>query len=194
MSSAIISRAVVSRTVISRAVVLAAASLMGATPVLQGQESPEVPEEQRVRKLPRQHLAGPRFGFTTFTGDVAQQRADAGLQPIITQFGWQWETQIVSLQGGHQALMEWVFLLGGLGQEEARPTLSWINGIRLNGGVEFGAGPNFGYSDGEIGTAMVIAGGATIQAGDLYIPVTLAVTTAQGGPRITALVGWAIGQ
>ncbi|MGD8599931.1 MAG: hypothetical protein PVF19_01100, partial [Gemmatimonadota bacterium] len=33
-----------------------------------------IPDSMRVRTLPRQHLSGPRFGFTTFTGTVADQR------------------------------------------------------------------------------------------------------------------------
>lgn len=157
---------------------------------------PEIPENLRAKKLPRQNLSGPRFGFTTFTGEVARRRSDAGLEPMISQFGWQWETQLVSSTGNYQALMEWVALLGGLGQETVRPTLSWLTGIRLAGGVEFGAGPNFGWDADkkELGTGMIIAAGATIPAGDLYVPVNVAVTTAKGGPRITALVGWVVGR
>ena len=82
-----------------------------------------VSEAQRVTKLPRQKLSGPRFGFTTFTGDVAEQRQKADLEPIMTQFGWQWETQILSLTGGNQALMEWVLLVGGVEQDEFNASL-----------------------------------------------------------------------
>ena len=52
------------------------------------QEPPAVPAERQARKLPRQKLAGPRFGFTTFAGQVADQRDQAGLEPMMTQFGW----------------------------------------------------------------------------------------------------------
>lgn len=183
----------------SRIILLTALALAVAAPAARSQAtdpgSPEIPENMRAKKLPRQNLSGPRFGFTTFTGDLAQLRSQAGLSPMISQFGWQWETQLVSSTGGYQALMEWVALLGGLGQETVRPTLSWITGIRLQGGVEFGVGPNFGWDRDkkELGTGIVIAAGATIPAGDLYVPVNLAVTTAEGGPRITALVGWVVG-
>ena len=44
-----------------------------------------------------------------------------GLSNVMTQSGWQFETQIVSLESGNQALMEWVFLLGGMESEENRP-------------------------------------------------------------------------
>jgi hypothetical protein len=75
---------------------------------------PERPEAQRVRRLPRQHLAGPRFGFTVFTGDVADGRDQMDLDPLMTQFGWQWETQLISQNSGNQVLMEWVLLMGGV--------------------------------------------------------------------------------
>ena len=39
------------------------------------------------REVPRRHLNGPRFGFTVFTGDVADRRGQAALEPIMTQFG-----------------------------------------------------------------------------------------------------------
>ncbi|MGD8320059.1 MAG: hypothetical protein PVJ02_06380, partial [Gemmatimonadota bacterium] len=127
----------------SRAILLAAAAalILGDTPIhLSAQNVPQVPEAQRARKLPRQSLAGPRFGFTTFTGETADLRAQADLEPIMSQFGWQFETQIVSLTGGNQALMEWVFLLGGLEQDEANLSLAWLTGYRLQNGVELGVG------------------------------------------------------
>lgn len=83
-----------SRTVL--AYTIAALALSAGTVAAQ-EPLPEVPEDMRVKKLPRQKLSGPRFGFTVFTGDVADQRDDAGLEPMMTQFGWQWETQIVSM-------------------------------------------------------------------------------------------------
>jgi hypothetical protein len=42
-------------------------------------------------------------------------------------------------------------------------------------------------------TSMVIAAGATLPFGELYIPLNLAVAFAEGGPRITTLLGWIIG-
>jgi hypothetical protein len=165
------------------------------TAPLAAQQEPEVPAEQQVKELPRQSLSGPRFGFTTFTGDVADMRDQAGLESIMTQFGWQWETQIVSLTGGHRALMEWVLLVGGVEQDEFNLSLGWLTGYRLANGVELGVGPNFSFNkDSEdITTSMVVAGGSTLPFGDLYVPINLAVGIARGGPRITVLTGWIIG-
>ena len=161
----------------------------------QAQSSDSIPAEMAARRLPRQKLSGPRFGFTTFTGDVADLRDQAGLETIMTQFGWQWETQIVSLRGGNQALMEWVLLLGGVEQDEFNVSLGWLTGYRLANGVELGVGPNFSANkdNRRITTSMVVAGGATLPFGDLYVPVNLAVAMAKGGPRITVLTGWIIG-
>ncbi len=126
--------------------VIAAMALLGHASAASAQEPPQIPEEMQARKLPRQHLSGPRFGFTTFTGETADQRDLADLEPIMTQFGWQWETQIVSLTGGNQALMEWVLLVGGVEQDEFNLSLGWLTGYRLANGIEIGVGPNFSFN------------------------------------------------
>lgn len=171
----------------------ALASGSGATAAQQ--TPPEVPEDQQVKKLSRQHLSGPRFGFTAFTGDVADQRAAAGKEAIMTQFGWQFETQIASSTGGNQALMEWVFLIGGVEQDELNASLGWLAGYRLENGLEFGVGPNVSITKDsqDPTTSMLVAAGATMPFGDIYVPLNLAVSMAEGGPRVTALMGWIIG-
>ena len=182
-----------SRTVLAYAI---AALALSAGTVAAQEPLPQVPDEMRVKKLPRQKLSGPRFGFTVFTGDVADQRDAAGLEPIMTQCGWQWETQIVSMQGGNQALMEWILLVGGVEQSEFSLSLGWLAGYRLENGVEFGVGPNLSVNkdnDWEPNTSMVFAAGSTLPFGDLYLPLNLAVSVAKGGPRITMLMGWIVG-
>lgn len=156
---------------------------------------PEIPEEMRAKQLPRQHLSGPRFGFTTFTGDVAKYRNALGKEAIMSQFGWQFETQIVSTKTGNQALMEWVALAGGVEQDELTLSLSWLAGYRMPSGVEFGVGPNVSVNkdSDKPTTSMVVAGGATLPFGELYVPLNVAVAFARGGPRITTLIGWIIG-
>lgn len=155
-----------------------------------------IPESMQARTLPRQHLSGPRFGFTAFTGDVASFRQASGKQPIMSQFGWQFETQIVSTTSGNQALMEWVVLVGGVEQDEMNLSLSWLAGYRLPNGLEFGVGPNVSVRKEALDdatTSMVVAMGATLPFGELYVPANLAVAFAEGGPRITTLLGWIIG-
>ena len=162
--------------------------------VAQENASP-VPEEMRAKRLPRQRLSGPRFGFTVFTGETADLRSQLELEPIMSQFGWQFETQVVSLTGGHQALLEWIILLGGLEQNENNASLAWLAGYRLANGLEFGVGPSFSanFSQDVTNSSMVVAGGATLPFGDLYIPMNMAVAFSDGGPRLTTLLGWIVG-
>lgn len=154
-----------------------------------------IPTSMRARQLPRQHLSGPRFGFTAFTGDVANLRQQIGKSAIMSQFGWQFETQIVSTRTGNQALMEWVVLVGGVEQDELNLSLSWLAGYRVPNGIELGVGPNISVrkEGGDPTTSMVVAGGATLPFGELYMPINVAIAFAQGGPRITTLLGWIIG-
>ena len=144
--------------------------------------------------ITQRKLSGPRFGFTVFTGDVADQRDQADLEPIMTQFGWQWETQLLSTETGSQALMEWVLLVGGMEQSEFNVSLGWLAGYRLENGVEFGVGPNFSWSEASRQTtsSMVFAAGATLPFGQMFIPINFAVSAAKGGPRMTALIGWIV--
>jgi len=173
----------------------AVAILAAAIPTPGDAQVSEIPAEMQARTLPRQHLSGPRFGFTAFTGDVAELRQLAGKQPLMSQFGWQFETQVVSTQTGNQALMEWVVLVGGVEQDELNLSLSWLAGYRLPNGLEFGVGPNVSVrkEGGDPTTSMVVAMGATLPFGELYVPANLAVAFAEGGPRITTLLGWIIG-
>ena len=176
--------------------IIATAAVLAALIATPGEaQVSEIPEEMQARTLPRQHLSGPRFGFTAFTGDVAEVRQLAGKQPLMSQFGWQFETQIVSTQSGNQALMEWVVLVGGVEQDELNLSLSWLAGYRLPNGLEFGVGPNVSVrkEGGDPTTSMVVAMGATLPFGELYVPANLAVAFAEGGPRITTLLGWIIG-
>lgn len=179
----------------TKVAILTAAALALTGTSLTAQVDPEIPIELQAKTLPRQSLNGPRFGFTTFTGDVASARQAAGLQPVMTQFGWQFETQIVSLTGGTQALMEWVVLAGGVESDYPSLSLAWLAGYRLANGLELGVGPNISVARGqdEATTSMVIAAGATMPFGDLYVPLNVAVAVAEGGPRITTLLGWIVG-
>lgn len=171
------------------------AACLYATPRVACGQVDTIPESMRAPHLPQQRLSGPRFGATVFTGDVAKYRSAHGQSSLMTQFGWQFEKQMVSTTTGSQALMEWVVLIGGVEQDEFNVGVSWLAGYRLANGVEFGVGPHVGLraSGGGPTTSMVMAGGATVPVGEIYVPLTAAVAFADGGPRITALLGWIVG-
>ena len=147
-----------------------------------------------VQQVERNKLSGPRFGFTVFTGDIAKLRQQIDRQPVMTQFGWQFETQISPPGAASKALMEWVVLVGGVEQNELNVSLSWLAGWRSRDGLELGAGPavSANKDNTKPTTSMIIAAGVAPTVGGLQIPIHFAVALAKGGPRLTTLVGWKI--
>jgi hypothetical protein len=134
------------------------------------------------------NLSGPRFGVTMLgDGVVASlQERHIEVKPMISQFGWQFEKQFFSSQGGVTAVSEWVALVGGLEQSVTLPSLSWLVGIRTRDGAEFGIGPNITPA----GTALVLAAGVTLRSGVLNVPVNFAVVPSKAGTRVSFLTGF----
>lgn len=187
------SRTLVERILIAALIIL---SLVALAPALARAQTPSGLGQPTMRHL---KLSGPRFGMTTFTGAVAEARRAAGSAPVMSQFGWQFETQIAANQTGGQALLEWVFLVGGWEDGAITGSLTWLAGYRLPNGFEVGAGPSLSIHEGQTirdpiaaTTSMVIAAGATAPVGEVRVPANVAVAFAQGGPRITLLLGWII--
>jgi hypothetical protein len=169
------------------------AALSAAPATAQSWSMPSAGSTEPVEVL---KLSGPRFGVTTFTGDVADARRSIDKSAFMTQFGWQAETQILATDTGDQALIEWVGLLGGVEQGEMNLSGALIAGYRLASGFELGAGPNISYGSeaGNVTTSMLLAAGVTVPMGQLRVPLNVAVALAEGGPRITTLVGWVVGR
>lgn len=91
------------------------------------------PEETKDRLS----LAGPRVGVVFFTGNIAtriqdpKSRGGLNAQPVMTQFGYQFETAYISNEKV-QVLFEFVPNITGLDQGKFIPTISILNGVRLN--------------------------------------------------------------
>src|SRR6476469_5289767 len=85
-------------------------------------------------------LSGAAVGITFLSEGLVKDSNESSLDvgQNITQFGWQFERQFYSKRSGVTALNEWVFLLGGLDQSVAIPSLSWLVGLRTTEGAEFG--------------------------------------------------------
>ena len=137
------------------------------------------------------HLSGPRLGVTVLTaGPLNRGRQEDGfhdLSPILTQFGWQFETRLFRLPNGVSGLAEFVPLVGGLEQGKFIPSVSGILGIRGPKGFEFGLGPNLT----PIGANIVLALGTSIRTDSgINFPINLAVVPGNGGARISLLVGF----
>ena len=133
-------------------------------------------------KTRRKRFGGPRIGATYLGPGLASDYMVAnGKQPIITQFGWQFEGRLFTTENGTQGLIEFVPLIGGIEQGIFIPSASLLLGIR--GGekriFEFGIGPNFSmardYKSNAYGSfGVVIAVGTSFKSGNIYFPVTLA--------------------
>jgi hypothetical protein len=133
-------------------------------------------------------LSGPRIGMTFLSDGVVKKlhENDIDVGQNISQFGWQFERQFYSKQSGVTALNEWVFLVGGLDQSVAIPSLSWLVGLRTMEGAEVGVGPNVTPA----GVALAVAAGVTFRAGVLNVPMNFAVVPTKAGTRVTVLTGF----
>lgn len=134
------------------------------------------------------NLSGPRFGMTALSTGVVDElkKRDIEVGSNISQFGWQFEKQFYTRNSGVAAVNEWVVLLGGLDQGVALPSLSWMVGLRTREGAEFGIGPNITPA----GVALALAGGVTFRAGNLNVPMNVAVVPSKAGTRISVLTGF----
>jgi hypothetical protein len=135
-------------------------------------------------------LAGPRFGITALSPGIvdALHQRDIEVKPMITQFGWQTERQFFTRDSGMSAVNEWVLLLGGLDQGVAIPSLTWMVGLRSHEGAEVGIGPNVTPA----GVALALAGGMTVRAGAINVPVNVAVVPSRDGMRMSFLTGFTL--
>ncbi|MFC1484149.1 hypothetical protein ACFL6Q_03775 [Candidatus Neomarinimicrobiota bacterium] len=142
---------------------------------------------QPISPVHQMNLSGPRMGFTILTGQAARTMEDEyDLIPVITQFGWQSEVRFFSVADGPTGLMEFVGLIGGVEQEMFLPSLSWLAGVRMPDGREFGVGPNISVT----GTAYVIAGGFTRSYGAMNFPINYSILLSKTGARLSLLVGF----
>jgi hypothetical protein len=134
------------------------------------------------------NLSGPRFGVTMLSEGVVNKLHERSIdvRPGITQFGWQFEKEFYSKQGGVAAMNEFVMLFGGLEQGVVLPSLNWMVGLRSSSGAEFGIGPNLTPA----GVALALAGGVTFRSGALNVPVTFAIVPSSAGTRVSMLTGF----
>ena len=133
-------------------------------------------------------FGGPRIGLTYIaSGTSADYLAERGKQPLITQFGWQFEQRLFTVDGGMSGIVEFVPLIGGIEQGMFLPSASVLIGLR--GGVkrsyEFALGPNFSivpnYKGNKEGlVSLVIAAGTNFKKGNVNFPVNIAFIPSVG--------------
>ena len=105
--------------------------------------------------------SGPRVGVAFMTGSVAEfatrgtERGGLDIVPVLSMIGYQIEKQYVGTDK-FSALVEGIFNLSGLEQQQFIPTITIMNGFRFGkNGYEFAFGPGFGLkktSDGFFDT------------------------------------------
>ncbi|PVY42195.1 hypothetical protein [Pontibacter virosus] len=140
---------------------------------------------------PRENLklGGPRLGFTVLSQkyiDHISSDYDTNVNAFMTQFGWQFETRVFTLENGTSGLFEFVPLIGGLEQGKFLPSLSALVGIRGAKGLEFGLGPNVSLG----GAGIVLAVGTNFQSQGVNFPVNFAVAPSKDGARFSLLFGF----
>jgi hypothetical protein len=141
------------------------------------------PQQQHLK------LSGPRLGFTVLSSklvDNLEEEHQETISPFITQFGWQFETRIFTLDNGTSGLFEFVPLVGGLEQGKFLPSLSALVGIRGPKGIEFGVGPNLSVA----GAGLVFAAGTNFQSQGINFPVNVAFAPSKDGARFSVLFGF----
>jgi hypothetical protein len=127
--------------------------------------------------IPIKKYSGPRVGLTylaegTNRSKIADAFNRADITPAISQFGWQFETRIFTLDNGAAGLVEFIPMIGGIEQGLFLPSATGLIGFRAANGIEFGVGPTASLS----GVGLVLAAGASFKAGKVTFPVNLAFT------------------
>jgi hypothetical protein len=124
-------------------------------------------------------FGGPRLGLTYISpGTLADRLAEKGKNPMVTQFGWQFETRIFSIDNGPSGLVEFVPLIAGLEQGLFLPSANFLIGLRSGGKqpVEFAMGPNVSVS----GFGMVFVLGTNFYSSKVNFPVNIALVPSVG--------------
>jgi len=108
--------------------------------------------------------------------------------PVITQFGWQFETRLFQTGSGLTGVTEVVGLIGGLDRNLLLPSGTFLVGLRTVNGMEIGMGPNLSLG----GTGYAVAVGMNTPIGDVNVPLNVAAVFGKGGPRISLLAGFTL--
>jgi hypothetical protein len=116
---------------------------------------------------PSKRYGGPRIGLTYLSEGSNRQFVGA---PVVSQFGWQFETRLFKLADGSGALFEVIPLIGGLDRGKFLPSISTVFGYRLANGIEFGVGHNLSLS----GVGLVYAIGFSFKSGNVTFPINIA--------------------
>jgi hypothetical protein len=139
-------------------------------------------------KVKHKRFDGPRVGVTYISqGTSADYLAGDNKQPLISQFGWQFEGRLFTIDGNTQGIVEFIPLIGGIEQGLFIPSASFLIGIRTGEKrtYEFAVGPNFSVNrdynkDLVMQPGVVIAFGTSFKSGNINFPVNIALIPSVG--------------
>ncbi len=139
-----------------------------------GNKTPAIDDDKFI---PTKRYSGPRIGLTYLSAGTTRTRIAEvfnreDITPFVSQFGWQFETRIFTLDDGSAGLVEFIPMIGGLEQGLFLPSASGILGFRAANGLEFGVGPSLSLS----GFGIVMAAGASFKVGKVTFPINIAFT------------------
>ncbi len=142
-------------------------------------------------KKKRKNFSGPRVGVTYIApGTTADYLSSNGKNPFITQFGWQFETRLFTIEDGTSGLVEFIPMIGGVEQALFLPSASFLLGLRggTNRSWEFAIGPSLGVKYDLKGDLMnpfglVVALGTSLKKGNVWFPINLAFTPSVGSKQ-----------
>lgn len=139
-------------------------------------------------RIRQKRFGGPRVGVTYISpGTSADYLAYAGKQPLVTQFGWQFEGRLFTVDGNTQGMIEFIPLVGGMEQGLFIPSASLMLGVRFGDKrpFELGIGPNFSVvkdykreTTGAMG--VVFAFGTSLKSGNINFPINIAFVPSVG--------------
>jgi hypothetical protein len=145
------------------------------------------PDTSDFAKIRKKKFSGPRVGVTYISpGTSADYLEERGKNPVVTQFGWQFEARLFTVDET-SGIFEFVPMIGGLEQGMFIPSASALLGVRTGKKftIEFAIGPNFsvvpdyyGHKKGFAG--LVIALGTSLKKGNIHFPITLAYVPSVG--------------
>lgn len=157
-------------------------------------------------KIKPKSFGGPRVGVTYITpGSVASRLKMGGKEPLLTQFGWQFEKRLFTLTSGLSGVVEFVPMIGGVEKGVFLPSCSALIGVRglgfgKNKKFEFAIGPNWSrsaeqytyynsfdntsikYYERKVGGSfgVVIAAGLNFSKENVNFPITIAYLPSVG--------------
>lgn len=127
--------------------------------------------------------SGPRVGINIISGDLAKGLTRQDYLPVMMLFGWQFEQVLTTGSGNAPSVVfEEIPMFGGLEQNLLSPSFTFIIGLRMASGFEFGLGPTIIWptvvlgenrSMGTIHTAVTFGAGHSIRAGQFNFPINL---------------------